>query len=300
MRVRHWETIALVFVAMLALGVSRAVAADEIVVDPEECAACHEDQVAAFKMTPHSSLDSQGLAHEAGVTGSCAACHGDPTQHFEEGGGVGTIFAFGPDSLPSEVNGTCLTCHGDSHPNFASSSHGRMGVTCVDCHQVHPAEGEAWSALKKGDNFHSSLDADRASDACQDCHGEVFAQFEFNERHRLQEGVLECTTCHDPHEAQTRTMLGGFRQDQCVTCHRDKGGPFVFEHGSVKAEGCVACHTPHGSPNRHLLAFQNVAETCFSCHAVLPSFHSRFTLETQCTSCHSAIHGSNFDPFFLK
>jgi hypothetical protein len=49
-----------------------------------------------------------------------------------------------------------------------------------------------------------------------------------------------------------------------------------------------------------MLLFQNVAELCFSCHATVPGFHARFTLETQCTNCHSSIHGSNFDPFFLK
>jgi len=297
MRVRHWQMFALVIAVALFAGWSWAQAA-EIMIDPEECAACHEDQVAAFKMTPHSALDSEGLAHEAGVTGSCAACHGDPTQHFEEGGGAGTIFSFGPDSLPSEVTGTCLTCHGDSHPNFASSAHGRMGVTCVDCHEVHAQPGE--DMLRGGGEFASAVDAPRTSELCEGCHSEVAAQFEFNERHRLQEGVLECTSCHNPHEAQSRAMLGGFKQEQCVSCHRDKGGPFVFEHGSVKVEGCTGCHTPHGSPNRHLLAFQNVAETCFSCHALVPGFHTRFTLESQCTNCHSTIHGSNFDPFFLK
>jgi uncharacterized paraquat-inducible protein A len=49
-----------------------------------------------------------------------------------------------------------------------------------------------------------------------------------------------------------------------------------------------------------MLKFQNVAEACFSCHAVVPSFHSRFTAETPCTNCHSTIHGSNFHPAFLK
>jgi DmsE family decaheme c-type cytochrome len=139
-----------------------------------------------------------------------------------------------------------------------------------------------------------------ANAVCNECHSDVFAEFEFNERHRLQEGVMGCTDCHSPHEPATRTHLAGFKQQQCVECHADKGGPFVFEHGSVQIEGCVACHQPHGAQNRHMLTFQNVAETCFSCHAVVPGFHARFTAETQCTSCHTTIHGSNFHPAFLK
>jgi DmsE family decaheme c-type cytochrome len=295
MRVRTWLPIALALAAFLVFGVDRAMAV-ETAVDPEECAACHEDHVATFMQSPHSALDSEGLAEMAGVTGSCAACHGDATQHMEEGGGEGTIFSFAPDNLPSTLNETCLTCHAQTHPGFQASAHARLGVTCVDCHSIHPAEGEETTA----EGFRSALDTGRVSDGCQECHGDVFAQFEFNERHRLQEGTMECTTCHDPHQAQDRMMLGAFKQEQCLTCHRDKGGPFVFEHGSQKTEGCTACHSPHGSPNRHMLAFQNVAELCYSCHALVPGFHTRFTLESQCTSCHSTIHGSNFDPFFLK
>jgi hypothetical protein len=40
----------------------------------------------------------------------------------------------------------------------------------------------------------------------------------------------------------------------------------------------------------------------------VPAFHGganlaappRFGLDTQCTNCHAAIHGSNFDPLFLR
>ena len=95
-------------------------------------------------------------------------------------------------------------------------------------------------------------------------------------------------------------LLGGFKQQQCTSCHTDKEGPFVFEHGSQRVEGCVACHDPHGSPNRHLLTFQSVADLCYSCHGVVPGFHTRFIADSQCTNCHSTIHGSNFDPFLLK
>jgi predicted CXXCH cytochrome family protein len=112
----------------------------------------------------------------------------------------------------------------------------------------------------------------------------VVAQFALNEKHRP-----------DPREALT-----GAKQRQCQTCHADKTGPFVIEHDAVRVEGCMACHDAHGSPNRHMLSFQSVGELCYSCHALVPSFHSRFTPETVCTNCHTSIHGSFLDRSFLR
>ncbi|MDX1502120.1 MAG: cytochrome c3 family protein [Thermoanaerobaculia bacterium] len=281
---------------LLAPGPAQAEPDDSVPTMPaelEECATCHEEHVAAFRLNPHSALDTEGYAESY----SCASCHGDATQHLEEGGGEGTIFAFGDGELPSTNSGTCLGCHGTAHPQWEASSHARAGYDCTSCHSVH---GDVWSLYHAGQPIASELASPRVSDTCYDCHADIFARFEYNERHRLQEGILECTSCHNPHEPSTRWMLGGFKQQACLDCHQDKGGPFIFEHGSVRGEGCVACHDPHGSPNRHQLVFQSVAQQCFSCHAAVPGFHARFTEESQCTNCHSAIHGSNFHPAFLK
>ncbi|MCK4762259.1 MAG: hypothetical protein KAW12_08690 [Candidatus Aminicenantes bacterium] len=57
----------------------------------------------------------------------------------------------------------------------------------------------------------------------------------------------------------------------------------------------------HGSPNRHMLTFQNSGELCFSCHTTSPYRHAYFRAgSTNCVTCHSTIHGSNFDELFLK
>lgn len=266
----------------------------------DTCAACHEDQVTAFARNPHAVLDRpdrQGAARQ----GSCTACHGDATQHLEEGGGAGTIFAFGEGELASVKSQQCLSCHGDAHSRFPLSPHAAAGLDCTSCHGIHSAAPEArYQLLASESDRGAMVRPGSASATCSECHADVFTQFQFNERHRLAEGILDCSTCHNPHEPSNRLLLGGFKQQACADCHTDKAGPFVFEHGSVQVEGCTACHTPHGSPNRHMLTFQRTAELCFSCHAAVPGFHSRFTLDTVCTNCHSTIHGSNFDPAFLK
>lgn len=207
-----------------------------------------------------------------------------------------------------EQNDLCSSCHQADHPLFQASPHALAGLACTDCHAIHA--DDTWRpASDGGPGRATSLRAiSGASATCAGCHQDVEAEFAGTERHRLQEGILECASCHDPHTPAVRIRLGGFKNDQCVTCHADKGGPFVFEHGAQFAEGCTSCHTPHGSPNRHMLKFQSVGELCYSCHALVPAFHfgfnptapPRFGLDTNCLNCHSTIHGSNFDPFFLK
>ena len=112
---------------------------------------------------------------------------------------------------------------------------------------------------------------------------------------------VACTTCHNPHEPSTLGRLGGFKQEACLKCHTDKSGPFLYEHSSSRVEGCTSCHDVHGSPNRHMLTMPSIADLCFSCHAEAPAWHANFTSAgTNCVTCHSAIHGSNLSPRFLK
>lgn len=293
----------LIAAAVPLLGIAAWVSAQDLATSPGDsadgvtCADCHGEVVEAFQGNPHSVLGSPQWAD----TGSCSGCHGDGTAHIEAGGGqgVGGLMGFGGDASALAKTQACLGCHADVHPTFAATPHAAAGLDCTSCHAIH-GNGLTRSLLSgaQATTFdHEDFGNETAT--CAGCHGDVVAKFGFNERHRLQEGILNCVSCHDPHQPASRGLLGGFDQT-CVTCHRDKDGPFVFEHGSVRAEGCVACHDPHGSPNRHMLNFQRTAQLCFSCHAAVPSFHSRFTEDTVCTNCHSSIHGSNFDPFFLK
>ena len=268
------------------------------------CNACHVEQAA--HAGPHSVLDDSAWQARTGQALACLNCHGDASEHIATAGGRNGIFAFREESA-LEQTARCQGCHRDTHPAYDRSAHALAGLTCSSCHEQH-GQGAATALLREA---RTPLDLDAVgveTRICFDCHGAQFAEFAFNERHRLREGILECTSCHDPHASATRSLLGGFKQQQCLDCHIDKGGPFVFEHAASRVEGCTACHGPHGSPNRHMLGHQRVGELCFTCHAAVPQFHSgfspagppRFGLDTQCTNCHTTIHGSNFDPFFLR
>jgi DmsE family decaheme c-type cytochrome len=270
-----------------------------------QCNLCHGDKFQSLEGNPHGVLDDADRRALTGEALVCRNCHGDVTEHLLDAG-RGPVFAF-RDEPASERNRRCLGCHGDSHPSFDRSPHAQAGLACTSCHRQH-GDNAAHALLRDPVALPADIVTRGASRVCYDCHGQQFAEAQYNERHRIREGILECTSCHDPHEPATRRLLGGFKQDTCAGCHTDKAGPFVFEHPASRTEGCTACHSPHGSPNRHMLAQQRVAELCFTCHASVPGFHGganvaappRFDLATQCTNCHAAIHGSHFDPLFLR
>jgi DmsE family decaheme c-type cytochrome len=240
----------------------------------ETCAECHEDIAKAFLSKPHRAANS------------CTACHGDAEKHLEEGG---AIFAFKAEDRPNEKSKQCLACHTQSNSRFMASPHGKASLDCTTCHVIH-SETTKPALLKTS-----------STESCTTCHQDVSAQFELNERHRLQEGILSCSSCHNPHEPGTRERLAGFKHQSCLKCHTDKGGPYLYEHGASRIEGCTACHEVHGTPNRHMLTHQSTSDLCFSCHTTAVSWHARFdSRTTNCTVCHSTIHGSNLSKIFLK
>jgi len=306
---RSTLVVALIFVVSMA-SIGSIATAEE----PEEpisadriqsclAANCHAYRM-AFKQSPHSVLDTEHIAEEVDASSSCAACHGEPVAKEKVPGQWSCdfeVFGFDEEDLPGVKSQLCLQCHFGEHGGYASSEHGRAGMACTDCHDIHGRDRGRWPLQKEITVYDgSALRPEAPSATCARCHADAFAEFEFNDRHRLEEGIIQCTSCHDPHARQSRSALGGFKQETCAQCHTDKDGPYVYEHGSLRVEGCAACHTPHGSPNRHMLTFQAVAELCYSCHIAVPGFHSRFALDTQCTNCHSSIHGSNLDPYFLR
>jgi DmsE family decaheme c-type cytochrome len=276
---RPWLQFALSGLAVFAFvlagaGTLRAAGQEK---DTETCGACHEDAVKAFALKPHAQIGDK----------SCTSCHGSAEKHIE-GEGKGGIFAFDAAVSPKDKAAKCLSCHDQDVPQYGSGPHAKAALDCTTCHSVHSDTEPA--LLRTGVNKN-----------CTTCHQDILAQFQTNERHRLQEGVMTCVTCHNPHEPATRTRLAGFKQEECLRCHTDKGGPFLYEHEASRVEGCTACHEVHGSANRHMLTYQSAADLCFSCHAEAPSWHGYFSSQdTNCVTCHAAIHGSNLSRRFLK
>jgi DmsE family decaheme c-type cytochrome len=286
----------------------------------EVCAHCHSSAVEQIAKTAHAETSQLHAAAElsgAGAVTNCDGCHGSSKAHADaellaerndtkDPAAKTLIFDFGAKTTtPAMINKQCLTCHasGPAHLNSANSFHRQNDVSCTGCHSPHHA-GVQEKLLVKAQ-----------PELCYTCHLQQKSQFNMPFRHRVNEGLVQCTDCHDQHGSagnwesghqvrQVRTSATG--DAVCFKCHADKQGPFVFEHAVVRTEGCSACHISHGGANPHMLKYSNTALLCLSCHTGAAFGHAPVmdpqmaTQQNACQLCHVQIHGSNFNNDLLR
>jgi DmsE family decaheme c-type cytochrome len=267
-------------------------------VGADTCKACHEDLYNQMQRTPHFKM--KFLPEHKGEGVDCEACHGPGSAHVEGGGDVSKIISF-KTLTAQQASARCMSCHtyGNERANFTRSAHQTNDVGCTDCHSPHQAKDKRMLLVKA------------QPELCFTCHTEMQAEFSKPFRHRVKQGLLDCTDCHNQHggyvNKQLRSTIG---QDQvCFKCHTEKQGPFVFEHEPVKTEGCLICHVPHGSTNPRLLRTSQVNLLCLQCHTLTPNVasqnpvgpgHNQNQRYQACTICHAWPHGSNTSEVFFK
>jgi predicted CXXCH cytochrome family protein len=281
-------------------------------VGSDTCATCHEEVSKGFANNPHTKMT---LMHgNTGIT--CENCHGAGKAHVDGGGDTSKIFNPAKASA-KDVDAKCLTCHAASHPNFERSPHAKAGVSCMSCHTVHKAD-EVKPTLQASRMFagpqthRTAEDNDKLLKAsqpelCYSCHADQKAQFGMPIHHRVNEGLVKCSDCHDTHGTFNANNLKTTedRNATCTKCHTDVRGPFVFEHAPVKAEGCTACHTPHGSQNPRLLNTASISTLCTQCHSPVAAgtVHGAgagSASSVPCINCHTMVHGSNASQAFIR
>ncbi len=289
-----------------------AIAADYV--GSNVCKTCHPDVWATFYRNPH--FKSLASGKEQPEDTGCESCHGPGKAHVEARGGKATIVAFS-ELGPEKTLNACLRCHGQTlaRANIRRSVHTREDVVCSTCHSIHKSQSPKFLLAKQ------------QTELCYGCHQSVRAQFSMPFKHRVNEGTVQCTDCHNPHGAFDPTWRMASRprmvdqrqanEEACLNCHADKRGPFVFEHNSIKVEGCEACHMPHGSTNPRMLKRPVVFTLCLECHNGQGNFgafgtfghgiqnplseHSLADPRFQnCTTCHVKIHGSNTSELFFR
>jgi DmsE family decaheme c-type cytochrome len=247
-------------------------------VDAAVCSNCHTTFHPEMRRSGHAALMREGE--------QCAACHGNASLHVESGGDPRKILR--PDRQKrADADATCLSCHrdGDSMVRWTCSEHGREDVSCIQCHDANAARGKTI----RGGEF----------ELCGSCHLDVKAKFRLPNRHRVENGRVDCSDCHDPHGNTSKMRDRDLRMRVCGDCHAEKTQPFVFDHGVKRTEGCVACHDPHGSVNRRMLTFAQVKPMCLQCHPEVPHDLGQRKYDN-CISCHVEVHGSDLDRDFLR
>jgi DmsE family decaheme c-type cytochrome len=284
-------------------------------VGSETCKTCHPDVNLNFYKNPHYKSIASGK--EPPEKTGCEGCHGPGGDHVAARGGKATIGAFSNFTAQQTLD-TCLGCHSKdmSRAGIRNSPHTEADVVCTSCHSIHKPATPKFLLAKQ------------QKDLCYTCHASERAQFNMPSKHRVNEGVIQCTDCHNPHGSVTASATNSGNmgansamlapafdnEEPCLKCHVDKRGPFVFEHASVRVEGCEGCHVPHGSTNAKMLKRPVVFTLCLECHNgagtfgrqntgvfTTPSTHNMLDPKyQQCTLCHVRIHGSNSDPTFLR
>lgn len=276
------------------------------------CRSCHPDIWLNFYKNPH--YKTIALGKEPPERTGCEGCHGPGKAHVEARGGKQTIPRAFSLMKPGQILDACLACHSKdfARVNIRRSEHTQAEVVCSSCHSIHR------SPVPK------LLLAQKQNEMCYGCHAPVRAQFSMPFKHRVNEGFMQCSDCHNPHGASAPSWRMGVRprmleqasgnEEPCLKCHSDKRGPFTFEHPSVRVDGCETCHFPHGSTNAKLLRRPLIFTVCLECHNGAGNFGRRgqgIALQSashnmldpryqRCTTCHVRIHGSNSDPLFLR
>lgn len=258
---------------------------------PQVCYRCHGDlQRFEHIAHPHQINGSNGF--------TCSTCHD----------------AHGKIRRETRTD-LCLKCHSDA-PTMAwhSGPHSMNNVGCTDCHHPHPETDVPSVVNIQHTNIRRPLRMPMSVDepnACYKCHPAIYAAASMPSRHPVKEGKMTCSSCHDAHTQSPGQ--GSLNQPTvnlvCYRCHAEKQGPFVYEHPPV-TENCDICHDPHGAVTNNLLK-QPTTFLCLRCHTghrTGPTFGphtgagvvdvgNNASLQqayyTDCTQCHSQVHGSD-------
>ena len=251
------------------------------------CSECHSEQVEALMKGPHRGVVAEGASF-------CEACHGDAARHLESNEAQDIRGGEALSKTPLDARDKmCLKCHASDFQHEELSPHSGK-VSCWDCHRDAALHFEVETPRTKTAKNHTTWRL------CTGCHKTVSAQFRLQYRHPVEEGMMDCTDCHDIHGK------GGGEDAMraaCIKCHPEQRGPYLFEHPPA-AKGCTTCHRPHGSWNRTLLA-SNGNGMCLTCHlqSNFPGVgriphNFKLNAGARCWDCHSQVHGSNTTPDF--
>jgi cytochrome b subunit of formate dehydrogenase len=206
------------------LEVTEAHPDDGVIIQPVNCATCHQDPSESYSGSAHALARGQGDAAAA----HCQDCHGSHA----------VVSTRGLDSPMQRLRlaATCGACHPDEAAQVEQSVHGqalargeRDAPTCTDCHSEHRIEDlRGISPIRLSQQI------------CSRCH----ASERINTKYRLPSDRLE-TFLESYHGLSAR--FGSTRAANCASCHGahlilPSTDPRSTIHPNQITQTCGQCH----------------------------------------------------------
>jgi hypothetical protein len=258
----------------------------ETITKKVDCAACHSEIGSEYATSTHGAFFFKDDPNAP----TCKECHGTHN----------VLGKHNPDSpiFATNIPTLCAKCHREGEKaavrytgtekdiilHYSQSIHGKgliksgltVTATCTDCHTAHHELPH--------DNPESTINPKRIASTCGQCHHGIQEAFEKSVHSsfvtKTEKQLPVCNDCHSAHTIR-RADSEGFKltiMEQCGRCH-EKIAETYFDtyHGKVSQLGytktakCYDCHGAHDTlpvddPNSRL-SFDNIVQTCKSCHA---------------------------------
>ena len=229
-------------------------------VGEETCKTCHEDMPSkgfykTYEDSPHfvTTMDAKKGPEWHG----CEACHGPGKAHVEGSGDKTKIFRFETASA-HEINARCLDCHagGPQHMNALNSEHEKNGVSCISCHSPHHPKESDFLLVKS------------QPELCYSCHLQQKAQFDMPFHHRVNEGLIQCSDCHNVHGTAGPKPGADFVHAGCHLLqvpHR-QAGTVRFRAPAREDRWMPVLPCDARGAKSHMMKVSNVNLLCLQCH----------------------------------
>ena len=199
---------------------------------------------------------------------TCADCHEDFAMTWENGPhGKATEDPIFVNAWTDQGKPTaCLSCHVTGYDE-TTGTWLEDGVSCIAC---HVDDG--------GEHPKTTMSVDVTGGTCGTCHTDArFGTEEWEESNHFASG-MDCTTCHNPHNASLKITVN--LKDQkvedasqlCISCHEEASMNFPYSVHSKQGVTCIGCHLEHVESEAavHKVAdhsFKASIQTCAECHA---------------------------------
>ena len=191
------------------------------------CLFCHSNRVAPVPMTTNRY---EVPVFKEGYAIGCERCHGPGELHLQS---------------QAVVDGRDLTIVNPRHlePSLRTA-------VCEQCHLL----GERVATRPQGSIFDFRpglptseffLVVERNFKQNNRAVGQV-EQMKLSRCYQATQGLLGCTSCHDPHRAPAQRERVAYYRQKCLVCHEQRGCGLPHAERSKQSpdDSCILCHMP--------------------------------------------------------